>query len=82
MTHLMWLVTAASIVGTVANVYRRRWCFAVWLVTNVLWCVYDVAIGAYPQAALMAGFSSDTQLRRAWHQFGRGGTPSHSARQP
>ena len=28
------------------------------------------------QAALMAGFSSDTQLRRAWHQFGRGGTPS------
>lgn len=28
------------------------------------------------QAALMAGFSSDTQLRRAWHQFGRQGTPS------
>ena len=28
------------------------------------------------QAALMAGFSSDTQLRRAWHQFGRVGTPS------
>ena len=28
------------------------------------------------QAALMAGFSSDTQLRRAWHQFGPGGTPS------
>ncbi|MFY3384230.1 GlxA family transcriptional regulator [Paracidovorax sp. MALMAid1276] len=28
------------------------------------------------QAALMAGFSSDTQLRRAWHQFGRAGTPS------
>lgn len=28
------------------------------------------------QAAQMAGFSSDTQLRRAWHQFGRQGTPS------
>lgn len=28
------------------------------------------------QAAQMAGFSSDTQLRRAWHQFGREGTPS------
>ena len=28
------------------------------------------------QATLMAGFSSDTQLRRAWHQFGPGGTPS------
>jgi transcriptional regulator GlxA family with amidase domain len=31
------------------------------------------------QAAEMAGFSSDTQLRRAWHQFGQGGTPSRAA---
>ena len=30
------------------------------------------------QAAELAGFSSDTQLRRAWHQFGRSGTPSQS----
>lgn len=30
------------------------------------------------QAAAAAGFSSDTQLRRAWHQLGQGGTPSAS----
>jgi len=28
------------------------------------------------QAAELAGFSSDTQLRRAWHQFNPGGSPS------
>ena len=28
------------------------------------------------QAAEIAGFSSDTQLRRAWHQFGLAGTPA------
>jgi transcriptional regulator GlxA family with amidase domain len=28
------------------------------------------------QAAEVAGFSSDTQLRRAWRQFGLAGTPS------
>jgi transcriptional regulator GlxA family with amidase domain len=28
------------------------------------------------QAAEVAGFSSDTQLRRAWHQFGVSGTPA------
>ena len=28
------------------------------------------------QAASVAGFSSDTQLRRAWHRFGPDGTPS------
>jgi transcriptional regulator GlxA family with amidase domain len=30
------------------------------------------------QAAEMAGFSSDTQLRRAWRQFGPQGTPSQA----
>jgi len=30
------------------------------------------------QAALLAGFSSDTQLRRAWQHFGLSGTPSES----
>lgn len=28
------------------------------------------------QAAEMGGFSSDTQLRRAWHAVGKSGTPS------
>lgn len=39
----------------------------------------EAALGAghgVTEAAALAGFSSDTQLRRAWHQFGRGGTPS------
>lgn len=31
------------------------------------------------QAAELAGFSSDTQLRRAWRQFGPDGTPSQAA---
>ncbi|AOW14046.1 AraC family transcriptional regulator [Hydrogenophaga crassostreae] len=31
------------------------------------------------QAAHIAGFTSDTQLRRTWHQMGRPGTPSDAA---
>ena len=31
------------------------------------------------QAAELSGFGSDTQLRRAWRQFGQGGTPSRHA---
>ena len=34
------------------------------------------------QAAQLAGFSSDTQLRRAWHQFGVAGTPRGNASEP
>jgi transcriptional regulator GlxA family with amidase domain len=32
------------------------------------------------QAAELAGFSSDTQLRRAWHQLGQSGAPSQARR--
>ena len=32
------------------------------------------------QAAELSGFGSDTQLRRAWRQFGRDGTPSEAHR--
>ena len=41
--------------------------------------VAEVALRAghnVTQAAQMAGFSSDTQLRRTWHQMGKPGTPS------
>ena len=31
------------------------------------------------QAAEMAGFSSDTQLRRTWHQLGKSGSPARPA---
>ncbi len=52
-----WLITLASLIGTVANIYKRRWCFIVWLFTNSFWCVYDIRIRAYPQAALMGVYA-------------------------
>ena len=44
--------------------------------------VAQAALGAgrnVTQAAELAGFGSDTQLRRAWRQFGLAGTPSAAA---
>ena len=52
--NLMWIVTFASIVGTVLNIRKMRACFVIWLVTNSLWMVYDIWIHNYPQAALFA----------------------------
>lgn len=45
-----FLIAAAALVGTVANVYKKQWCFAVWVVTNTAWAVYDYWIGARWQA--------------------------------
>lgn len=53
----MWAVTGASIVGTVANIYKCRWGFGVWLATNLSWVAYDVHLAAWPQAALFGVYS-------------------------
>lgn len=50
----MWLVTLFSIIGTIANIHHKRYCFAIWLICNVLWAAYDIHKQAYPQAVLMA----------------------------
>lgn len=54
MNILPYFVTAASIVGTIANSFQKRWCFYVWLCTNAFWCIYNGANGSYAQAALYA----------------------------
>ena len=46
------LITLASLVGTAANAFGKRWCFAVWLFTNAFWCVHNAAIGEWSQAIL------------------------------
>ena len=51
--NLMWIVTAASLIGTVFNIHKRRACFYIWSVTNALWCGYDIYKQAIPQATLM-----------------------------
>jgi nicotinamide mononucleotide transporter len=48
----MWVVTAASLAGTILNIKKKRICFSIWLVTNSLWCAYDFHIGAYAQSSL------------------------------
>lgn len=54
MEKYYWIVTVASIVGVVANVHKRGWCFAVWMVTNALWFWHDFNKGEMYQAALFA----------------------------
>lgn len=54
---MMWLVTAAALVGTVANIKQKRWCFAVWIATNGTWVWYDWRMGAYAQAALFLAYT-------------------------
>jgi len=37
----MYLITLLSLIGVVANIYKKRWCFYIWAFTNFTWAVYD-----------------------------------------
>lgn len=56
MEQISWIVTAASLVGTVLNIKKNKACFIIWTVTNAFWAGYDFMIGAYAQAALFATY--------------------------
>jgi nicotinamide riboside transporter PnuC len=47
-----WIVTVFSITGVVLNIYKIKWCFAIWAVTNFSWMVIDFYRGIYAQAFL------------------------------
>ena len=49
-----WFVIIAAIIGTVANIYKKPWCFAIWLATNTIWMIVDFQAGMYAQAFLFA----------------------------
>ena len=50
MKELAYIITAASIVGTVANSFQKRWCFIVWGITNLFWIVYNIKYQSYALA--------------------------------
>ena len=52
-----WFISALALVGVVLNIYKVRWCFAVWLCTNCAWMIVDFAAGLYAQAALFAVYT-------------------------
>ena len=45
-------ITIVSLIGTIANIYKKQWCFIIWLFTNSSWCFYDYTKGLYSQCFL------------------------------
>jgi nicotinamide riboside transporter PnuC len=41
-----------SIIGTIANIKKKKWGFVIWLFTNTAWFVYSLAIAQYSRAIL------------------------------
>lgn len=48
----MWIVTIISLIGSVLNAKKSKWCFYVWILANVCWLIYDIHTRLYSRAAL------------------------------
>ena len=51
---MIWMTAIASTVAVVLNIRRNRACFAIWLMTNLSWCVIDFVHEIYGQSLLQA----------------------------
>jgi len=55
-TTLSWILAFVSIFGTILNMYKIKWSFVVFGVTNVFWAVYFFAIKEYAPCFLQSVF--------------------------
>lgn len=49
---ITYLMAVASMIGTVANSFQKKWCFYVWFCTNLFWIIYNLKIRQYAQMLL------------------------------
>lgn len=47
-----WIITVFSILGVVLNIYKNKYCFIIWAVTNFSWMCVDFYYKIYSQAFL------------------------------
>lgn len=52
MRYIPYIMTAFSVAGTIANSFQKKWCFWLWICTNIFWCGYNVLNTQYAQALL------------------------------
>lgn len=52
LNNIAYIVTVLSMIGTMANSHKKRWCFYIWLCTNAFWCIYNFIQGQYAQGLL------------------------------
>jgi len=51
---MIWILTILSLIGVVANIYKKQWCFIIWAFTNFAWMIIDFLNGLPEQSALFA----------------------------
>jgi len=49
---MVWVLTFIGVIGVVLNIYKNRWGFFLWMISNTLWAILDFRKGMPEQAVL------------------------------
>lgn len=49
-----WVATIVALIGTVLNCKQIRTCFYLWIVTNIMWLIWDAYCGLWSRCLLDA----------------------------
>lgn len=47
---LAYIVTVITLIGTIGNSFQKKWCFYIWIPTNIFWIIYNIIIKQYAQS--------------------------------
>jgi nicotinamide riboside transporter PnuC len=53
---IVWLWTILSIIGTILNAKLIKWCFPIYIVSNIGWIITDIQYGMYEQIPIWIVF--------------------------
>lgn len=54
MDTITWAITAVSLFGVIANIYKKPICYVLWTMTNAYWCGHNYMHSELQQAVLFA----------------------------
>jgi len=54
---LTYLAVVLGVVGSIANAYRQRWAFLLWIVANIILIRHNILRGDWPQVMLFSIYS-------------------------
>lgn len=49
---MTWIITLISVTGSILNAKHSVYCFYIWIMSNILWIMYDLYIKLYSRALL------------------------------
>jgi hypothetical protein len=54
---LTWIFAGVALVGTISNIYKRKWCWYFWISSNFFWTIINwFYYHAYSQSVLLFAY--------------------------